>query len=83
MPHCDDGRPVPRLTDEELEYYGELYLHHRIGDIVTFETFVLDPDNYLHRRARSAGAMASRPNGWWRSLLAFLGFRTLARAPHA
>jgi hypothetical protein len=71
---------VPRLTDEELEYYGRLYLEHGIAEVITFESFLLDPDRYLHRRVRSA---ASRPRpGRWRSLLAVLGVRPLARSPH-
>ncbi len=83
MSRCEDGRPVLRLTDEELDYYGDLYLQHGIADVVTFQTFLLDPDTYLHRHTRSARVSVCRPSGWWRSLLALLGFRTLARSPHA
>lgn len=83
MGRREEGRLVPRLTDEELEYYGELYLQHGIAEIVTFESFLLDPEPYLQRHARSLCGAAYRPRGgWWRSLLALLGLRPLARSPH-
>ncbi len=82
MSRSEDGRPVLRLTDEELDYYGELYLQLGIAEVVTFQSFLLDPDAYLHRHARSAGASAPTRTRWWRSLLALLGLRALAGSPH-
>jgi len=42
-----------RLTDEELDYYGDLFLRSDLRDAgVEFETFLADPEQYLHRCGR-------------------------------
>jgi hypothetical protein len=80
----EDGRSGPGLTDEDLDYYGDLYVEHRLADVVIFENFLQDPEQYLLRYARSLSAASYRPRaGWWRTLLAALGLRPLARSPHA
>jgi hypothetical protein len=78
----EDGRSLPRLTDEDLDYYGDLYLEHRLGDLITFENFLNDPDTYLQQYARCLSSAYRRPVGWWYTLLAVLGVRPLARSPH-
>ncbi len=83
MARCDDGCPVPRVSDEELEFYGEQYVRHGLAEVVSFESFLLDPDRYLPREGRTAAASPRRSAGPWRSLLVLLGIRPLARSPHA
>jgi hypothetical protein len=44
---------APRLSDEELEYYGELYLGCGIREAgVDFENFLINPEYYLRKYAK-------------------------------
>jgi hypothetical protein len=53
MVHPQNGSSLPRLSDEELEYYGDLYLYHGIRESnVDFETFVSNPEYFLQKYAR-------------------------------
>ncbi|MFB3816265.1 MAG: hypothetical protein ACE147_01265 [Candidatus Methylomirabilales bacterium] len=81
MSRCEDGRQLSRITDEQLEFYGELYLQHALSEVIDFENFLLDPERYLPREARPASCRVN--TGRWRSLLGLLRIRPLARSPHA
>jgi hypothetical protein len=81
MTRCEDGRQLSRVTDEQLEFYGDLYLQHALSEVIDFESFLLDPERYLPRDARSV--RCRRGTGRWRSLLGLLRIRPLARSPHA
>ena len=45
---------VTRIPDEVLEYYGNLFIEHRIQEQgVTFERFLVLPEAYLKRGVSS------------------------------
>ncbi len=53
MVRTHDGRSSPRVSDEELEYYGDLYIQWAIREAgVDFEGFLNNPEYYLERHAR-------------------------------
>ncbi len=53
MVRTHDGRLSPRVSDEELEYYGDLYIQWAIREAgVDFEGFLTNPEYYLDRHAR-------------------------------
>ncbi len=59
-----DLRPSLRLSDEELEYYGDLYVRCAIRDAgVDFETFLGNPEYYLRKHARGHPALGGREGG--------------------
>lgn len=61
MANPRDLRPSLRLSDEELEYYGDLYIRCAIRDTgVDFETFLSNPEYYLQRHARGHPALGGR-----------------------
>jgi hypothetical protein len=48
MARHQEKRSPQRLSDEELEYFAELYLGHGIRNAgVDFETFLGNPDYFL------------------------------------
>lgn len=53
MARPQEKRSSQRLSDEELEYFAELYLGHGIRNAgVDFETFLGNPDYYLIKYPR-------------------------------
>ncbi len=53
MTQTHDGRSSPRLSDEELEYYGDLYIQWGIRQAgVDFESFLNNPEYYLQKHAQ-------------------------------
>ncbi len=53
MTHPMNGWSSPRLSDEELDYYGDLYVRWRIRKCgVDFETFLNNPEYYLQKYAQ-------------------------------
>lgn len=77
-----EERKPRHLSDEELEYYGQLYVEQHLREVVEFETFLRDPDRYLRRKPRTLPL----PNDGQpprRSLLGFLRARPLVRSPHS
>ena len=53
MARPQEKRSSQRLSDEELEYYAELYLGHGIRNAgVDFETFLGNPDYFLIKYPR-------------------------------
>ncbi len=60
MAHSHNSWSSPRLSDEELEYYGDLYIQWGVREAgVEFEGFLDDPEYYLdkhtHGRWRDGG----------------------------
>jgi hypothetical protein len=53
MPNSMGSRLSARLSDEELEYYGNLYVQHGIRDAgVEFENYLSNPEYWLDRHTR-------------------------------
>jgi hypothetical protein len=56
MGHSQEDRSVPRLSDEELEYYGDLYTSRCIREAsVDFENFLSNPEYYLAKYGKGDG----------------------------
>ena len=72
---------APRLSDEELEHYGELYFSHGIREAgVEFENFLGNPEYYLARYPVKDGQRDGGDNGKTRrGLLQRLGLRPASR----
>jgi hypothetical protein len=83
MAHSHDGQSAPRLSDEELEYYGDLYIRWAFREAgVDFESFLNHPDYYLQKHTRG-GWRAGRGDGdaGRRSLRSYLWGRQATRTP--
>jgi len=53
MANSQNAPQTPRLSDEELEYYGDLYIGCAIREAgVDFENFLSNPEYYLQKHAR-------------------------------
>jgi hypothetical protein len=81
MGRLQGKRSSPRLSDEELEYFGELYLSRGVREAgVAFEHFLADPEYYLakypERDARPDGNGDRR-----KGLRQFFRLRPAARTP--
>jgi hypothetical protein len=76
-------RSSPRLSDEELEYYGDLYVRCAIRDAgVEFESFLDNPEYYLQKYARGHPALSGRDgDGERKGFLRYLRFRHETRTP--
>jgi len=72
-----------RLSDEELEYYGDLYIGCAIRQAgVDFETFLDNPDYYLQKYAKGHPAVRGRDAEQERKgLLGYLRLRQATRTP--
>lgn len=81
MARSQDGQSSPRLSDEELEYYGDLYLGCEIREAgVDFENFLINPEYYLRKYSRGrwrAGGGDERRKG----LLRYLRFLQVTHTP--
>jgi hypothetical protein len=77
------SRSSPRLSDEELDYYGDLYVCCSIrGAGVDFETFLRDPDYYLQKHARGHPAVpGALGEDRRRGLRSYLRLRQATRTP--
>lgn len=73
----------PRLSDEELEYFGDLYVRCTIRQTgVDFETFLGNPEYYLHKFAKGHPAISRKDADKGRKgLLSFLRPRQASRTP--
>jgi hypothetical protein len=61
MGNPQGSRSSPRVSDEELEYYGDLYVRCDIrGKGVDFESFLNNPEYYLQKHARGHPALGGR-----------------------
>jgi hypothetical protein len=76
-------RSSPRLSDEELEYYGDLYIRCAIRQAaVDFETFLENPDYYLQKYAKGHPAIRGRyATKARKGLLGYLRLRQATRTP--
>jgi len=81
MGRSQENRPLQRLSDEELEYYGELYLRCGMREAgVEFEGFLSNPEYYLAKYPRKGGLGGGGTNGTVRNgFLRFLGLRLKSR----
>ncbi len=76
MANSQQTRSLLHLSDEELEYYGDLYVHCAISEAgVEFETFLGNPDYYLRKHARGKPAFSGRDGARRKGLLRYLWFR--------
>jgi hypothetical protein len=67
-PH--EGRLVPRLSDEELEYYGDLYLTRGIREAgVDFASYLSNPEYYLAKYGNTERAADGKDVGDGREAL--------------
>jgi hypothetical protein len=70
MVRTHDGRSSPRVSDEELEYYGDLYIQWAIREAgVDFEGFLNNPEYYLERHARGRWRIGKEERKGLRSYL--------------
>ncbi len=81
MAHSKNGRSSPRLSDEELEYYADLYIQYGIrGAGVEFEGFLNNPEYYLRKHAPEYHAAGDQDGGGWgKSLRSYLRIRHRTR----
>lgn len=83
MGNSQNSRSSARLSDEELEYYGDLFVRCVIRNAgVDFESFLNNPEYYLQKYARGHPAIAGKDGGGERKgLRGYLRFRPLTRVP--
>jgi hypothetical protein len=77
MTQSKNGRSSLRLSDEELEYYADLYIQYGIREAgVEFEGFLNNPEYYLRKHAPEHEAAAGQDGrGWAKSLRSYLRIR--------
>ncbi len=82
MAQSQDTSSLLHVTDEELEYYGELYIRCAIHEAgVDFENFLTRPEYYLHRYAKAPWRPRSnRKKGGWSGLRRLFGHHDSASA---
>lgn len=71
----------PRLSDEELEYYGGLFVRCGIREAgVDFESFLNNPDYYLQKHAKGHPAVGGADgDGGRKGLRDYLRLRQASR----
>jgi hypothetical protein len=81
MTSSQNPRSSPRLSDEELEYYGNLYVRCAIREAgVDFESFLNNPEYYLRKHAQGHPAAAGTDgDGRRKGLRSHLRLRQAAR----
>ena len=63
MGHSQENRPERRLSDEELEYYGDLYLTRGIREAgVDFTSYLSNPEYFLAKYGKTDEVPDSRTN---------------------
>lgn len=82
MERPQDKRSSQRLSDEELEYFAELYLGHELRNAgVDFETFLGNPDYYLIKYPKRDERRGAQNNGNGRNgLRQLFRFRSASRS---
>lgn len=82
MPRSQEKRSSQRWSDEELEYYGEVYLSRGMREGgVEFEAFLSNTEYYLAKYPGRDGWRDGGGNGTpRRGLLRFLGTRPASHA---
>jgi hypothetical protein len=64
MGNPQENRPVPRLSDEELEYYGDLYLTRGVREAgVDLESYLGNPEYYLAKYGTGEGVPGGTDDG--------------------
>jgi hypothetical protein len=59
-----ENRPAPHLSDEELEYYGDLYLTRGVREAgVDFESYLSNPEYYLAKYGTGDGVAGGGDGG--------------------
>ena len=83
MAQSKNERSSPRLSDEELEYYADLYIQYAIREAgVEFEGFLNNPEYYLRRHAPKHQAVGAQDGGGWaKGLRSYLRIRHRTRTP--
>jgi hypothetical protein len=83
MANSQKPRSSARLSDEELEYYGDLFVGCAIRQAgVDFETFLNNPEYYLQKHAKGYPALSGRDGDTGRKgLLRYLRLRQATRTP--
>ncbi len=83
MPSWQKSWLSQRLSDEELEYYGQLYVRYTIRQAgVDFETFLDKPEYYIQKYAKGHAANSRKDGDKPRKgLLGFLRLRQVSRTP--
>ena len=81
MAQSKNGRSSPRLSDEELDYYADLYIQYAIREVgIEFESFLNNPEYYLQKHAPKRQVAAGQDGrGWVKGLRAYLKIRQRAR----
>jgi len=83
MGHPQESNSVPRLSDEELEYYGDLYLTRGIREAgVDFSSYLSNPEYYLVKYGKTDGVPDSKRNSDGRDALRqLIRLRSAPRTP--
>ncbi len=64
MGNSQESSPAPRLSDEELEYYGDLYLTRGIREAgVDFQSYLSNPEYYLAKYGRKSETHDDKDDG--------------------
>jgi len=80
MARSPEERSSQRFSDEELEYYGELFLTRKIREAgVDFEGFLSNPDYYLIKYPRRDGLRDGTDGRGRKGLLHFFRPRPASR----
>jgi len=79
--HQDDRSP-DRLSDEELEYYGDLYIECKVKESgLDFENFLSSPEHYLCKYAQGRWRGGRDDKKGRKGLLRYLRLRPATRTP--
>ncbi len=83
MAKSKNGRSSARLSDEELDYYADLYIQYAIREVgIEFESFLDNPEYYLQKHApRRQAAVGQDGGGWAKGLRTYLRIRQRTRTP--
>ena len=83
MAQSKNDRSSPRLSDEELDYYADLYIQYAIREAgVEFEGFLDNPEYYLRKHAPEHQTVGDQDGGGWgKGLRSYLRIRHRTRTP--
>jgi hypothetical protein len=83
MAQSPNGRSSLRLSDEELEYYADLYIGNGIREAgIEFESFLNNPEYYLQKHAAKRQVSGGQDGkGVGRALRSYLRLRQRTRTP--
>ena len=83
MGNPQEHRPVSRLSDEELEYYGDLYLTRGVREAgVDFESYLGNPEYYLAKYGTGDGVPGGKDGGDGQAALRqMIRLRSASRTP--